>query len=96
MVGVRRIRNILQVLFILAGVYLFQACSGTDKSFRPKARKVVMRTPAAGWVYVPEYYVYDGRYRFVRGHYRKILSRKAYLRRTLRGYGSREAHAAAR
>lgn len=85
------------MLLIVAGIYLLAACSGASRSFRAKeSRKVVMRTPAAGWVYVPEYYVYDGRYRFVRGHYRKILSRKAYLKRSLRGYGSKDAHAAAR
>jgi hypothetical protein len=89
---VKKNGDIWQVLLMLAGIYLLPACSGTERS----SRKVVMRTPAAGWVWEPEYYVYDGRYRFVRGHYRKILSRKAYLRRSLRGYCAKDAHATAR
>jgi hypothetical protein len=94
--GVERIGHILQGLIAL-GICLLSGCSGTENSFQPKAhRKTVVRTPAAGWVWVPEYYIYDGRYRFVSGHYRKLLSRKAYWKRSLRGYGSREEYTGAR
>lgn len=46
-------------------------------------------------VYVPEYFVYrNGRYEFVKGHYRWILNRKTYLKRTTRGYTERAEGAA--
>ncbi|MBT1700613.1 hypothetical protein KK083_27235 [Fulvivirgaceae bacterium PWU4] len=80
----------------MIGVYMLSACSGTEK-FSPRSQqKVTARTPVTGWVWEPQYYVYNGRYRFVRGHYRKLISRKAYLKRSLRGNGPAQSYAAAR
>lgn len=46
-------------------------------------------------IYVPEYYVYrNGKYHFVKGHYRWVLFPKLYVRRSLKGYGSRREDAA--
>ena len=92
----RCIRQVLAGVAAVIGVYLLSACSGTEK-FSPRAQhKMSMRTPVAGWVWEPQYYVYDGRYRFVKGHYRKLISRKAYLKRSLRGNGPAQGYAAAR
>lgn len=90
------IRQILVGIVAVIGVYMLSACSGTGK-FSPRAQqKATMRTPVSGWVWEPQYYVYNGRYRFVRGYYRKLISRKAYLKRSLRGNGPAQSYAAAR
>jgi hypothetical protein len=92
----KAIRYVLQALMVLTSIGLLSGCSGVENFFQSKPhRKTTVRTPAAGWVWVPEYYVYDGRYRFVRGYYRKV-SRKAYRKRSLRGYGSGSEFAGAR
>ena len=89
-------RRILLGVMAVIGVYVLSACSGTEK-FSPRAkRKMAVRTPASGWVWEPQYYVYDGRYQFVKGHYRRLISRKAYLKRSLRGNGPAQSYAAAR
>jgi hypothetical protein len=39
-------------------------------------------------IYVPEYFIYrNGKYEFVKGHYRWVLLPKLYARRSLKGYG---------
>ena len=48
-------------------------------------------------VYQPEYYVYkNGRYKFVKGHYRKVYNRKIFRKRSLEGYGSKGDYRAVR
>lgn len=41
-------------------------------------------------IYVPSYYIYrHGKYHFVKGHYRYVLSPRVYRRRSLQGYGTK-------
>ncbi|HYG03057.1 MAG TPA: hypothetical protein VD927_11480 [Chryseosolibacter sp.] len=48
-------------------------------------------------IYVPEYYIYkNGKYHFIKGHYRWVLNRKLYVRRSMKGYGSRMERASVR
>jgi|GEM_PF-5843047 len=48
-------------------------------------------------IYVPEYYVFrNGKYHFVDGHYRWVLFRKPYLKKTTRGFTTKGEHASAR
>jgi hypothetical protein len=48
-------------------------------------------------IYVPAYYLYrNGKYHFVKGHYRLVLNRKVYLARANRGYTTRMDEASAR
>lgn len=78
---------------------MLAGCSTSQNYLPPNTpkTKVIAGSPAPGWVWVPEYYVYNGkRYRFVRGHYRKILSRKSYWKRSLRGYSYAREHTGAR
>lgn len=86
---------------ILIGICacLIGGCSTSQNNMQSNVskNKVTAGTPAPGWVWVPEYYVYNGKnYRFVKGHYRKVLSRRAYWRRSLRGYSQGKDHTAAR
>jgi hypothetical protein len=92
----RCMRRILIVVAVI-GVYLLSACAGTEKFSPRHQRNLSKGTPVTGWVWEPQYYVYNGgRYRFVRGYYRKLISRKAYLKRSLRGNGPEQGYAAAR
>jgi hypothetical protein len=80
-----KVKNILAAVVVF---FVFTACSGS-KDFTG-ANKLIAGTPSPGWVWVPQYYVHDGEsYRFVGGHYRKVLFRKSYFKRNLRGYTSK-------
>jgi hypothetical protein len=68
-------------------------CSPASKipSAEIRSDKIVSSSPGPGWVWDPKYYVYNGKhYRFVRGHYRKVLSRKNYFKKSLQGYTSKQ------
>jgi hypothetical protein len=48
-------------------------------------------------IYVPAYYSYrNGKYQFVKGHYRWVVNRRLYLARAYRGYTSKMDDPAAR
>jgi hypothetical protein len=48
-------------------------------------------------IFVSAYYVYrNGKYQFVKGHYRWVLNRKTYLARANRGYTTRMEAASTR
>lgn len=65
-------------------------CRGADEGF-------VTGPGGLRKVYVPEYFVYrNGRYDFVEGHYRWVISRKTYLKRANRGYTNRPERASIR
>jgi hypothetical protein len=68
----------------------FAGCKSHEKC-APSAdnQSVTSKSPMIKKVYVPEYYRYhNGRYSFVKGHYRLVLSPKAEYKRSLRGYTS--------
>jgi hypothetical protein len=86
------------VIILLSHLVMFASCSGSkDYALASGNRKAIAGTPAPGWVWEPEYYIFDGKdYRFVKGHYRLVLFRKAYYKRKLRGHSSKYDHTAAR
>ena len=93
----KRVRE-AAVPFLLSGLVMFTACRGSkDYALASGNNKAIAGTPAPGWVWEPEYYIFDGeKYRFVKGHYRLVLFRKAYYKRKLRGHSNRYDHTAAR
>jgi hypothetical protein len=81
-------------IFILL-LFLLPCCNVTSQ--KVVSHKSFSGAPTPDWVYEPEFYTYkNGRYTFVKGHYRKVLSRKNYWKRSLRGFGSRNDYAVAR
>jgi hypothetical protein len=91
----------LQLFFLFSIVnssFLFEGCSKSTTGCVETGRSNL----AAGQngprkIYVPAYYVYrNGKYQFVKGHYRWVLNRKAYLARANRGYTSKMDEASAR
>lgn len=84
---------------LVAGViFLMTSCSTSENfSFHPHGKTVVSSSPSASYIWEPEYYVYSrGKYRFVPGGYRPVLSRKNYFKRSLKGYMYKGDYAAAR
>jgi hypothetical protein len=82
------------LIVLLGTLLLFTGC-GTGLRDGRLPLKEFSGSPVPDWVYEPEYYVYrDGRYKFVKGHYRKVLFRKHFRKRSLRGYGSSSETAA--
>lgn len=85
----------LLVLFVLTAAMFTSCksvknCDGSEPGFTTGPRGIRK-------IYVPEYYVYrNGRYDFVKGHYRWVLNRKAYLKRANRGYTNRPERASIR
>lgn len=86
------------VLIGILFAVLFIGCSTSENfSFHPHGNHIVKSSPSASYIWEPEYYVYkNGKYRFVRGGYRPVLSRKNYYKRSLRGYTYKGDYAAAR
>jgi hypothetical protein len=89
--GVRGV-SILLVMLMMA------SCSTSENfSFHPHGKTIVKSSPSASYIWEPEYYVYKrGKYRFVAGGYRPVLSRKNYFKRSLKGYTYKGDYAAAR
>jgi hypothetical protein len=89
-------KNFTHPLVVLLGTFLLVAgCSTVSNDGRLMQPKAFSGASVPDWIYEPEYYVYkNGRYRFVKGHYRKILFRKQFRKRSLLGYGSPEDTAA--
>jgi hypothetical protein len=80
-------KSVVLVAFVIVGL-MFTGCSTSENfSFHPHGKAVVKSSPSASYVWDPEYYVYKrGKYRFVSGNYRPVLSRKSYFKRSLKGY----------
>jgi hypothetical protein len=93
----KRIRRITGIGFLYF-ICSLAGCSGSkDYALSNGSKKSIAGTPAPGWIWEPEYYIFDdGKYRFVEGHYRLVVFRKAYYKRKLRGHSNRYGHTAAR
>jgi hypothetical protein len=77
----RIIRNYLGVVLILV---IFTSC----KISKNESNGVISRPAVPDRVYEPEYYIYkNGRYKFVKGHYRKVWMKRNYWKRSLNGFG---------
>lgn len=76
-------------LVIILIAFLFTQCVSAEKRFWATSMKEPgVNGPKA--IYVPTYYIYrNGKYRFVKGHYRYVLNPAVYRRRSLQGYGTR-------
>lgn len=84
--------SIMKKILILLGFLITVTGSGACSSNRYSQVENDFVTGPSGprKIYVPEYYVYrNGKYKFVRGHYRWVLSRRLYLKRSMEGYTSR-------
>lgn len=83
---------------VVLAVLTITSCSTSENfSFHPHGRAIVKSSPSASYIWEPEYYVYRrGKYRFVAGGYRPVLSRKNYFKRSLKGYTYKGDYAAAR
>jgi hypothetical protein len=84
----------MKIIFIPL-LFFFTGCGITR---HPAAsHKMFSGSPAPDWVYEPEYYTYrNGQYNFVKGHYRRVLSRKNYWKRSLKCFGRTGDYTAAR
>jgi hypothetical protein len=90
-------KSVLGVSMVLFIVLLTSCSTSENFSFHPHGKKIVNSSPSPAYVWNPEYYVYkNGKYRFVPGAYRPILSRKNYFKRSLKGYTYKGDYAAAR
>jgi hypothetical protein len=90
-------RKIFVVLGLIVGFSLTGCSTSENFSFHPHGKHIVKSSPSVSYVWNPEYYVYkNGKYRFVPGGYRPVISRKNYYKRSLKGYTYRGDYAAAR
>jgi hypothetical protein len=85
------------VLYSALAMLSFSSCSSSERCLQKKDPEFVTGQNGPRRIYVPEYYLYRrGKYEFVPGHYRLVLSRKTYLKRSMRGYTYRREHASIR
>jgi hypothetical protein len=78
------------ILLILLLTIVNTGCRTAETCVGQKQHGITTGPRGPRKLYVPEYYVYrNGRYEFVKGHYRYILSRKTYLKRSMRGFTNR-------
>jgi hypothetical protein len=79
----------LILLALMAGLIIVSGCKSTERKPAAFSPKMYSGSAAPDWIYDPPYYHYkNGRYTFVKGHYRRVWFRKSYMRRKLKGYGS--------
>jgi hypothetical protein len=73
----------------------FIACKSPDTCKHVSKSQRLVEGKGPKRIYVPEYFVYrNGKYEFVKGHYRLVLSPKTYVRRSMKGYTTRQEAAA--
>lgn len=66
---------------------LLVSCNSAHMHVTESKPKPVSAIASHDKIYVPKYYVYrNGHYKFVRGYYRVIFSKKNYWKKSLRGY----------
>jgi hypothetical protein len=84
--------------WIVGVAFFISSCSTSENfSFHPHGKTIAKSSPSASYIWEPEYYVYKrGKYRFIPGGYRPVLSRKNYFKRSLKGYTYKSDYAAAR
>jgi hypothetical protein len=89
--------SICILLFYIGCLSSGCSSSKTSSSLNAGNKRLVTSSAGPRWVWSPGYYVYDNdKYQFVRGHYRLILFRKAYWKKTLQGYSTKRSYAEAR
>lgn len=85
-----KVKIILQ-LFLLA--VIFASCNSIQKcksSLSPNEIRSSAGVPRK--VYTPQQYYYrEGKYTFIKGHYAPILLKRLYLKKSVRGYTSRDS-----
>ena len=83
--GTRQVMfSIFLVLLIASGCKTGEKCSVAQSENTTSAD-----APAPKKVYVPGYYHYrNGRYTFIKGHYRPVIAKRSHWKRSLRGYTS--------
>jgi hypothetical protein len=88
MVKVIKSGKIALYVYLLVLPLMFSCAS--EKRIRPAhAKDVAAGGPVPSKVWVQHYFIYrHGRYQFVKGHYRPVISKKAYLKRSVKGYTS--------
>ena len=76
-------------LVIILMAFLFTQCISAEKHFWTGAGQS-SGTFGPKSIYVPEYHIYrNGKYHFVKGHYRYVINPAVYRRRSLQGYGTK-------
>jgi hypothetical protein len=80
-----------RMLFTLAIIYIATgsfSCRSEKCPVGLDQSSLVTGKPGLKRIYVPKYYIYrNGKYEFVKGHYRWV-NPKMYVKRSLRGYGN--------
>lgn len=86
------------VMIVFGFSLLITGCSTSENfSFHPHGKHIVKSSPTVAYIWEPEYYIYkNGKYRFVQGGYRPVISRKNYYKRSLKGFTYKGDYAAAR
>jgi hypothetical protein len=83
----KKVRLYIFGRWLLIFSLLFWSCA----SSKPTASEMILGGESASGppeqVYTPSYYTYkNGKYTFSKGRYERVLSRKAYHERNLKGY----------
>lgn len=83
----KRERNAMTVgCILLLCTFVFSTCSSRSSATNYYDR-VGLGGTLPGKVWDPKYYVYNkGKYTFVKGRYRDVISRKKYWKKSLQGY----------
>ena len=90
-------KRIIVLLGVVVSILLTGCSTSENFSFHPYGKQIIKSSPSVSYVWNPEYYVYkNGKYRFVPGAYRPVISRKNYFKRSLKGYTYKGDYAAAR
>jgi hypothetical protein len=75
-------------MYLMVLVLLFCCCSEKRLPIE-HAHSTIAGGPVPTKIWVQDYFIYrHGRYQFVKGHYRPVISKRAYLRRSVKGYTS--------
>ena len=91
--------NLIIILLLGISAFTFTGCGKSATGCVTTGGHQDLATGPKGprKIYVPAYYLYrNGKYQFVKGHYRWVLNRKTYFARANRGYTNRVDEAAAR
>ena len=85
-----------KICVLMMIISLMLSCQSIEKCAGSTAHRE-LTTGARGpkRLYVPEYYVYsNGKYEFVKGHYRLVMFPKLYVKRSMKGYVTNREHSA--
>ena len=91
--------NIISGFYVLTFACLLFGCGSTSQcnSELSNPNRVVAGAPAPEKVWIKKDFNYrNGRYTFTDGRYEKVVSKKAYYKRSLRGYTIKDDYPRAR